>query len=129
MLIIYRYLDDFDQQDLPREKWKYDYYIIGLDKYIKRDTMPRVRPVHIWYSEVKDWHVQFCEKAYRVELIVKPRFRDTIERLKTLPPEVSFFYRILILFAFANYDEAKEIKQKYFGEPDYTLIKDDNTKA
>jgi len=127
-LKVWEFLDDFDQENLPRSKWKHDYFITGLDKIITRNAMPRMMPVHIWYSwGEKKWDVQFCQRAYKVELLVKLEFRSEIKQLKSLPEEISFFYRILILFAFAynNYEEVHRIRDKYFGNNDTTFIKDE----
>jgi hypothetical protein len=127
-LKIWQYPDDFDQENLPRSKWKYDYFITGLDKIISRNAMPRMMPVHLWYNYHEEkWNIQFCQRAYKVELIVKPEFKSEIKQLKGLPEEVSFFYRILILFAFVHndYEEVHKIREKYFGNNDTTLMKSD----
>jgi hypothetical protein len=129
-MTIYKFFDDYDQERMPRDQWIPDYVVIGLDKILTRDALPRVRPVHLWYSRHDGkWITQWCTRAYKVEQLVKLEFRKGIERFKFLPEEVSYFNRVLILFAFArnSYQEAHRIRDEYFDGNDDTLIKDDGT--
>jgi hypothetical protein len=107
MVKFYRFLDDYNK------KTEYDFVITGIKAPSTSTTGLNYSDFHIWRGEIR-WTMQFIASE-DFKIIVKPKFRDSIEEVSKIPLE-EWMKKFLFHYIFAeykNYEQIKKLIHKY----------------